>query len=78
VVSGLETRQGFRLFQGIVRFAQSMRLETVAEGVESLAVMPLLRRLGCTAAQGYALGRPMPADEFADLVSTFVDKKAIA
>jgi diguanylate cyclase (GGDEF)-like protein len=79
VVSGLETRQGFRLFQGIVRFAQSMRLETVAEGVESLAVMPLLRRLGCTAAQGYALGRPMPAEQFEDLVAAFVERrKAIA
>jgi EAL domain-containing protein (putative c-di-GMP-specific phosphodiesterase class I) len=55
-----------------------MRLETVAEGVESLDVLPLLRRLGCTAAQGYALGRPMPADEFADLVATLVDRKAIA
>jgi diguanylate cyclase (GGDEF)-like protein len=78
VVSGLETREGYRLFQGIVRFAQSMRLETVAEGVESLDVLPLLRRLGCTAAQGYALGRPMPADQFGDLVAAHVERRAIA
>jgi EAL domain-containing protein (putative c-di-GMP-specific phosphodiesterase class I) len=56
-----------------------MRLETVAEGVESVEVLPLLRRLGCTAAQGYALGRPMRAEQFGDLVAAFVEqRKAIA
>jgi EAL domain-containing protein (putative c-di-GMP-specific phosphodiesterase class I) len=56
-----------------------MRLETVAEGVESVDVLPLLRRLGCTSAQGYALGRPMPAEQFGDLVAAFVEqRKAIA
>jgi EAL domain-containing protein (putative c-di-GMP-specific phosphodiesterase class I) len=79
VVAGVGTREGFRLFEGIVRFAQSMRLETVAEGVESVDVLPLLRRLGCTSAQGYALGRPMPAEQFGDLVAAFVEqRKAIA
>ena len=78
VVAGVATSEGFRLFQGILRFAQSMRLETVAEGVESLDVLPILRRLGCTAAQGYALGRPMPADAFGDLVADLVERKAIA
>jgi EAL domain-containing protein (putative c-di-GMP-specific phosphodiesterase class I) len=79
VVKGVATREGFRLFEGIVRFAQSMRLETVAEGVESVEVLPLLRRLGCTAAQGYTLGRPMPAEQFGDLVAAFVEqRKAIA
>jgi EAL domain-containing protein (putative c-di-GMP-specific phosphodiesterase class I) len=78
VVAGIETPAGFQLFQGIIRLAQSLHLETVAEGVESIDVLPLLRRLGCHAAQGYALGRPMPAAEFTSLVSTFADDAAIA
>ncbi|HEX2754481.1 MAG TPA: EAL domain-containing protein [Candidatus Limnocylindrales bacterium] len=64
LVAGVETAEGFRLLEGILRLAQSLRLDTVAEGVESTAVMPILRRLGCTAAQGYSLGRPMPAADF--------------
>ena len=63
LLTGLDMPEGVRLFHGIIRLAQSLRLETVAEGVESLDLLPVLRRLGCDAAQGYALGRPMPALE---------------
>jgi EAL domain-containing protein (putative c-di-GMP-specific phosphodiesterase class I) len=31
----------------------------VAEGVETLAVLELLRRLGCDLVQGYHVSRPM-------------------
>lgn len=34
--------------------------KVVAEGVESLAVLDELMKLGCDTAQGYLLGRPMP------------------
>jgi EAL domain-containing protein (putative c-di-GMP-specific phosphodiesterase class I) len=78
VVVGIDSREGLRLFRGIIRLAQSLRLETVAEGVESTSVLPLLRRLGCDAVQGYAFGRPMPALPFGRLVATFVDRAAIA
>lgn len=78
VLEGLGTAEGARLFEGIIRLAQSLRLETVAEGVESVEVLPLLRRLGCTAAQGYALGRPMPAEDFTSVVLEFADRSAIA
>lgn len=68
LVRGLDTREGVRLFRGIIRLAQSLQLETIAEGVESPDHLPLLRRLGCNAAQGYALGRPLPAEDFDTLV----------
>ena len=64
LIAGIETPEGFRLLEGILRLAQSLRLDTVAEGIEEHSVLPILRRLGCTAAQGYALGRPVPAVEF--------------
>ena len=64
LIAGVETPEGFRLLEGILRLAQSLRLDTVAEGIEEHSVLPILRRLGCTAAQGYALGRPVPAFEF--------------
>ena len=36
-------------------------MAVVAEGVESEAQLEMLRRMGCDEAQGYLLGRPMPA-----------------
>jgi diguanylate cyclase (GGDEF)-like protein len=78
VLAGIGSAEGGRLFEGIIRLAQSLRLETIAEGVESMEVLPFLRRLGCTAAQGYALGRPMPAATFTDVVLESADRTAIA
>ena len=45
-----------------IRPVETIRLRTVAEGVETSAVLDLLRSLGCPVAQGYRLGRPVPAE----------------
>ncbi len=44
-----------------VQLAKTLGLRTVAEGVETAATLNLLRELGCDVAQGYYLGRPVPA-----------------
>ena len=50
------------------RLGQSLRLVTVAEGVEDLAPVPGLRRVGCDVGQGYYLGRPMASEEISRLL----------
>ena len=41
------------------------RPQDIAEGVETEAVLALLRRFDCDEAQGYHFARPMPAEELA-------------
>ena len=48
----------------IIALGQTMRLEIVAEGVETAGQQEFLRRSGCAYAQGYLLGRPVAAEEF--------------
>lgn len=43
--------------------AHAVDLTVIAEGVETAEQLELLRRLGCDQAQGFHLGRPIPADE---------------
>jgi diguanylate cyclase (GGDEF)-like protein len=52
------------LVTAIVDLGRSLDLRVVAEGAETAEVLDLLARLGCEAAQGYTIARPLPADEF--------------
>ena len=47
----------------VVALAQRLGLRTIAEGVETQSQLEALRALGCDAAQGYHLGRPMPEED---------------
>jgi diguanylate cyclase (GGDEF)-like protein len=51
------------LLRSLVELLHSLGLQTIAEGVEEIESMHLLRRIGCDMAQGFALARPMPFDE---------------
>jgi EAL domain-containing protein (putative c-di-GMP-specific phosphodiesterase class I) len=44
----------------LVAFASGMDSQIVAEGVETVGELAVLRELGVPRAQGYYLGRPMP------------------
>ncbi|KAA5802449.1 EAL domain-containing protein [Alkalicaulis satelles] len=48
----------------ILAMARSLKLKTVAEGVETPEQYAALRELGATLAQGYLFARPMPLDEY--------------
>ncbi|WP_300530934.1 EAL domain-containing protein [Maricaulis sp.] len=50
----------------ILALANSLKLETVAEGVETAEQMTMLRDLGATLAQGFLFGRPMPLTSFVE------------
>jgi EAL domain-containing protein (putative c-di-GMP-specific phosphodiesterase class I) len=49
----------------IVELGRSLKLTTVAEGVETPEQQALLAQLGCVLAQGYGIARPMGAQDVA-------------
>lgn len=46
-----------------VTMAKQLRLKSVAEGVETIQDWETAAGLGCDVAQGYFIGKPMPADQ---------------
>jgi diguanylate cyclase (GGDEF)-like protein len=59
-----DAREGRIIPKVIIDLAHALGLNVLAEGVEDVAQLEILRSLGCDEAQGYFLGRPMPAAEF--------------
>ena len=52
-----------KLVGSMIDLSHHLGLEVVAEGVEDAETLALLRGLGCDHAQGYYLGRPLPAEQ---------------
>ena len=63
------TDEGYASLIEIVELAHQRGLRVVAEGVENEEQLRRVEILRCQRAQGYLLGRPMPAAEFADLLA---------
>ncbi|MHB1085540.1 MAG: EAL domain-containing protein [Thiobacillus sp.] len=54
----------------IIGLAHGLRLNVVAEGVETEAQRTFLLEQGCQVFQGFLFSRPLPADEFTRLLGT--------
>ena len=52
----------------IISMAHSLKLEVIAEGVETLAQLSYLRRHHCDQMQGYHFSRPLPAAQVSELL----------
>jgi diguanylate cyclase (GGDEF)-like protein len=57
------SEQPLALAEGIVQIARTLRLEVIAEGIESEIQRDLLTSMGCQFGQGYLLAMPMPAGQ---------------
>ncbi len=53
----------------IISLARSLQLKTVAEGIETGPQLDFLRDHGCDQGQGYLFGKPLPAEQFAELLA---------
>lgn len=60
--------RGRELLEAIVGIGQTLSLVTIAEGVEQPEQLAMVESVGCDLAQGYLLGRPLPAQEARHLI----------
>lgn len=51
------------IVDAIIQMAHRLKMEVVAEGVENIQQLNLLRELGCDYIQGYYYSKPIPMDE---------------
>lgn len=60
--------RGENIIASIVRMAKWLNLSVIAEGVETQEQVDFLRSAGCDYVQGFYFARPMPVDDYVNLV----------
>ncbi len=64
VMGMLDNRENLAIIESIASLARIFGHSVVAEGMERPEFIPLLQKLGCDFAQGYAIARPMVEEDF--------------
>ncbi|WJG09799.1 bifunctional diguanylate cyclase/phosphodiesterase [Aliiglaciecola sp. LCG003] len=68
-VRDLETNESDKaIVLAVIALAHSLKLSVIAEGVENIAQMQFLVKHQCDKAQGYLFSRPIPFDDFCQLL----------
>lgn len=62
----LSDPEDLAILEGVLGLATAFNRVAIAEGVETIQHGQMLLRLGCNLAQGYAIAKPMPADDLPD------------
>jgi diguanylate cyclase (GGDEF)-like protein/PAS domain S-box-containing protein len=67
----LDDPDDLSILQGVLGLSRAFQRRVIAEGVETLAHGDMLLHLGCELGQGYAIARPMPAENLPTWVGTW-------
>jgi EAL domain-containing protein (putative c-di-GMP-specific phosphodiesterase class I)/GGDEF domain-containing protein len=75
-IQGIDRSQEMQaLCHTIVAMARQLKLQTVAEGIETQGELRVMREIGCEAGQGYLFQRPLPAEEFHQFLTEWPTRK---
>ncbi|HWD00805.1 MAG TPA: EAL domain-containing protein [Candidatus Sulfopaludibacter sp.] len=66
-----ESAESRAIVRAIIEMARSLRLDTVAEGVESMEEAGQLRSMGCRFGQGYLFSRPVELPRLQELLESW-------
>ena len=56
--------KGGNILTAILKMAESLKMQTIAEGVETKEQVEFLKKIGCQCVQGFYFARPMPEQEY--------------
>ena len=60
--------KGGNILTAIFKMAESLKMQAIAEGVETKEQVEFLKSIGCKYVQGFYYSKPLPVDEFEKLI----------
>jgi diguanylate cyclase (GGDEF)-like protein len=67
--------QAQSLCRTIMTMARYLKLGTVAEGIETVGELQILKQMGCQAGQGFLFQRPVPSERFTEFLLDWPEQK---
>ena len=61
--------KGGNILTAILKMAESLKMQTIAEGVETKEQVEFLKSIGCKYVQGFYYSKPLPIEDFEKLIS---------
>lgn len=77
ILNIINNERDTKILKAILDIAKAINIKVIAEGVETQEHMNYLKKLGCEFAQGYAISKPMPAEQFSDWYQSWIKKNGL-
>ena len=71
------SKKAASILTSVVRMAKWINIAIIAEGVERKIQIDFLRSIGCDHVQGYYFARPLPMNEFEELLDKKIDSEPV-
>jgi len=75
VTDMVQVEQKQHIVNAVIKMSKEMGLENVAEGVEDFETVEKLKQFKCQYGQGYYWSKPLPNNEFIELVQIHINKQ---
>jgi diguanylate cyclase (GGDEF)-like protein/PAS domain S-box-containing protein len=66
-----DNKESENIVDAIISLAKSLKMKTIAEGVETEQQLSMYKQKGCDEIQGFYFSKPVPAEEFTELLKRF-------
>jgi FOG: EAL domain len=70
-IDRIEHENDQAVIREVIRLAHSLRMEVIAEGVETERQLQLLEEMGCDNIQGYYFSKPLSEKEYIQFVANY-------
>jgi diguanylate cyclase (GGDEF)-like protein len=67
-INEIHTKKGKAIVTAIIAMAKSLNIKVIAEGVEDIFQLELLKQKGCDIVQGYYYSKPLTHDDFLECI----------
>lgn len=72
-----QSEEDQEIVKAIIALANTLKLETIVEGVETEGQVAILNNIGYTQAQGYFFSKPLPREQFEQYLQDYNEQKKI-